>query len=75
VDVDFNPFWRDDITIKTCYGAAPLDNQQALELIRSGVVTVDDLVTHRFSIDAIGDAFRTGARPDGCLKVVIEPNA
>jgi len=74
VDVDFNPFWRDDITIKTCYGAAPRDNRQALELIRSGVVNVDDLVTHRFGIDAIGEAFLTGASPDGCLKVIIEPN-
>lgn len=74
VDVDFNPFWRDDITIKTCYGAAPQDSRQALELIRSGVVNVDDLVTHRFGIDAIGEAFLTGARPDGCLKVIIEPN-
>ena len=55
VDVDFNPFWRDDITIKTCYGAAPLDNMQALELIRHGTVTVDDMVTHRFGIDGIGE--------------------
>lgn len=74
VDVDFNPFWRDDITIKTCYGAAPRDNREAIELIRSGVVNVDDFVTHRFCIDSIGEAFRTGARPDGCLKVIIEPN-
>lgn len=74
VDVDFNPFWRDDITIKTCYGAAPLDNFQALELIRHNVVTVTDMVTHRFGIDAIGEAFTTGAQPDGCMKVIIEPN-
>ena len=74
VDLDFNPFWRDDITIKTCYGAAPLDNMQALDLISLGTVTVTDMVTHRFGIDRIGEAFRTGAQPDGCLKVIIEPN-
>lgn len=74
VDVDFNPFWRDDITIRTCYGAAPLDNLQALELIRSGTVKVTDMVTHRFGLDAIGEAFRIGARPDEALKVIIEPN-
>ncbi len=74
VDVDFNPFWRDDITIRTCYGAAPLDNLQALELIRHGTVNVTDMVTHRFGIDRIGEAFRTGAQPDGALKVIIEPN-
>ena len=74
VDVDFNPFWRDDITIKTCYGAAPQDNLQALDPIRNGTVTVTDMVTHRFGIDGIGEAFMTGARPDGCMKVIVEPN-
>jgi L-iditol 2-dehydrogenase len=74
LDVDFNPFWRDDITIKTCYGAAPLDNVQALELIRHGRVEVTEMVTHRFGIDRIGEAFLTGAKPDGCLKVIVEPN-
>jgi len=74
VDVDFNPFWRDDITIKTCYGAAPADNREALEFIKHGKVTVTDMVTHRFGIDRIGDAFMTGAEPDGCVKVIIEPN-
>jgi L-iditol 2-dehydrogenase len=74
VDVDFNPFWRDDITIKTSYGAAPRDNTQAIYLISQGTVTVTDMVTHRFGIDQIGDAFLTGARPDGCLKVIVEPN-
>lgn len=74
VDIDFNPFWRDDITIKTCYGAAPIDNQQALDLIRYHTVTVTDMVTHTFGIDEIGKAFMTGAQPDGCMKVIIEPN-
>jgi L-iditol 2-dehydrogenase len=74
VAVDFNPFWRDDITIKTCYGAAPIDNLQALDLIQHGTVTVTDMVTHRFGIDRIGEAFMTGVRPDGCVKVIIEPN-
>ncbi len=74
VNVDLNPFWRDDITIKTCYGAAPLDNQQAIDLIRHRTVTVTDMVTHRFSIDEIGKAFAIGAHPDDCMKVIIEPN-
>jgi len=74
VAVDFNPFWRDDITIKTCYGAAPQDNMQAMELIRRNTVTVTDMVTHRFGLDRIGEAFMTGAKPDGCMKVIIEPN-
>ncbi len=74
VDVDFNPFWRNDITIKTSYGAIPLDNMQALDLISKNTVTVSDMVTHRFGIEKIGEAFTTGARPDSCVKIIIEPN-
>lgn len=74
IAVDFNPFWRNDISFKTCYGAAPRDNRQAMELLRSGAVTVDDMVTHRMGIDQIGEAFRIAAEPTGTLKVIIEPN-
>ncbi|HUJ18416.1 MAG TPA: alcohol dehydrogenase catalytic domain-containing protein [Nitrospirota bacterium] len=74
LNVDFNPFWRDDITIKTCYGAAPVDNMQALDLIKQGTVDVSDMVTHRFGIDRIGEAFMTGAMTDSCLKIIVEPN-
>ena len=71
--VDFNPFWRNSVTLATCYGAAPLDNRQALELLGHGAVQVADMITHRFPLDEIGEAFRTAARPGDCLKVLIEP--
>lgn len=74
IAVDFNPFWRNDIRFKTCYGAAPRDNRQAMEFLRSGAVKVDDMVTHRMGIDQIGEAFRIAAEPTGTLKVIIEPN-
>jgi L-iditol 2-dehydrogenase len=72
--IDFNPLWRDDMTIKTCYGAAPLDNMQALELIRRGTVVVSDMITHRFGLEQIGEAFAVGAKPNDCLKVLVLPN-
>lgn len=72
--VDFNPFWRNDISIRTCYGAAPLDNRQALELLQRGTVKVADMITHRFPIEEIGKAFATAAEPEGVLKVIIEPH-
>lgn len=72
--IDFNPFWRNDISLKTCYGAAPLDNRQALELLSRGTVKVDDMITHRFPLTEIGQAFATAAQPDGVLKVIVEPH-
>lgn len=74
ISIDFNPFWRNDVTLKTCYGAAPLDNLQAIELIRSGNVKVDDMITHRFPLNEIGNAFKMASEGKNCLKVLIYPN-
>lgn len=74
VAVDFNELWRDDIILRTSYGAAPLDNRQAMELLRCGAVDVSDMITHRLGIEHIDEAFRIAAEPTGALKVIIEPN-
>ncbi len=72
--VDFNPFWRNDVRIMTSYGAAPADAARALELIGSGAVEVGDLVTHRYGLDGIGEAFRAAAGAGDSLKVIVEPH-
>lgn len=74
VSIDFNPYWRNDISIKTSYGAAPLDNKQALELIRAGNVNVDDMITHRLSLEEIAEGFRLASEGKECLKVIIKPH-
>jgi L-iditol 2-dehydrogenase len=74
IDIDFNPFWRNDVSLKTCYGAAPIDNLQAMELIRAGNVDVRDLITHRFSLEEIAKGFKAAGEGKNCLKVIIKPH-
>ena len=74
IAVDINSFWRDSKSIKVSYGAAPIDNLQALELIRSGRVEVDDMITHRLPLDQVGEGFRLANEGTECLKIVIEPH-
>jgi L-iditol 2-dehydrogenase len=74
LDIDLNPFWRNDVSFKTCYGAAPLDNVQAIELIRAGNVNVKDMITHRFSLQEITKGFKTASEGKKCLKVIIKPH-
>ena len=74
LDVDLNPFWRNDVGFKTCYGAAPLDNIQAIELIRAGNINVKDMVTHRFSLQEIAKGFKAASEGKDCLKVIIKPH-
>jgi len=67
-------FWLTQTAINFAYGAAPRDMREAMELIRSGTVPVDDLATHHFGLDRIGEAFDLSANPRGnALKVLIEP--
>ena len=74
IDIDFNPYWRNDVTLRTSYGAAPRDNRQALELIRAENVEIDDMITNRLSLDEIGDGFRLASEGKECLKVLIRPD-
>ena len=45
---------------------------EAMRLLKDGAVRVDPLVTHRFSLDGIQDAFAAHSQPDS-IKVVLVP--
>ena len=66
-------FWRRDVTVTTTYAASPDDCVEALELIRSRRVKVDDMITHRFGLADTGEGFRLVAEGGDSLKVIIKP--
>jgi len=66
-------FWRRDVTVTTSYAASPDDCAEALELIRSKRVEVDDMITHRLGLGDTGEGFRLVAEGAGSLKVIIKP--
>ena len=79
IKVNINEFWRDSKRILVSYGAAPVDNKEALGLIRVGNLAghfiVDDMITHRLSLEEIAKGFRLASTgEEDCLKVIIEPN-
>ena len=48
--------------------------ERSLELVRSGRVDLDPMVTHRYSLDDIAEAFETTAsKAGGAIKVVVTP--
>jgi threonine dehydrogenase-like Zn-dependent dehydrogenase len=45
-----------------------------MRLLTSGRIRLDDLVTHRYPLDAIDDAFRTAIeKPPGFVKATVIP--
>ncbi len=61
-----------ELFVLGAYGSAPRHNREALNLISTGAVRVDDLVTHRLPLDGVREAIDTVTTGEG-LKVVIEP--
>ena len=66
-------FFRNDATLTTTYAAAPGDLSTALELIASGRVQVDEMISHRLPLAETGLGFRLTAGAGESLKVVIQP--
>lgn len=66
-------FWRNDITLTTSYAGSPADYQTALELIRSGTMPLQKMITHRLSLEEIGYGFQLVAEANESIKVIIEP--
>ena len=73
IHVPFNALWREEITMTSSYGGAPVDIRAALELLRSGKVRVDDLVTHRLPLTQAGEGFRLVASARDSVKVILRP--
>ncbi|MCW3998597.1 MAG: zinc-dependent dehydrogenase [Candidatus Bathyarchaeota archaeon] len=72
--VPINQFWRNEITIKTSYGAASEDLQEALTILSKKKLGVKDMITHRFNLQQTGEGFKVMAAAGKSLKVIINPN-
>ncbi|GAB4538395.1 MAG: zinc-dependent dehydrogenase [Thermodesulfovibrionia bacterium] len=74
VPLPLNDLWRNEITMMTSYGASPLDIVTAIELIRSKRVMLDDMITHRLSLDEIKVGFWLVSTANKSIKVIIKPH-
>jgi len=74
IPLPITQFWRNEITIKTSYGAAPYDLNQSLGLLAQKKLNVADMITHRLSLSRAAEGFRLTAEAGNSLKVILKPN-
>lgn len=60
-----------EITVVPSYSVSHVETRIALQLIASGRINTKDLITHRFPLDRIQEAFHTAASSKECLKIVV----
>jgi len=74
LQVPINQFWRNEITMRTSYGAAPNDLEDSLRVLATEKLNVKDMITHRLSLREAQEGFRLMAEAGQSLKVILEPN-
>jgi L-iditol 2-dehydrogenase len=66
--------WNKQIKMFSTYAGAGKDIIDAIELISSKQVLVDDMITHKLPMDKASDGFKLVANASDSIKVIIEPN-
>jgi L-iditol 2-dehydrogenase len=74
IPIPITEFWRNEITIKTSYGAAPRDLEESLEILAQKKINVVDMITHRLKLKEAAKGFKLVAEAGESLKVIIKPN-
>lgn len=72
--IPINQFWRNEITMRTSYGAAPNDLEDSIKVLETGKINVKDMITHRLDIREAQEGFRLMTEAGQSLKVILEPN-
>lgn len=66
-----NSLFFQEITLRTSYSAGPYETRLALDLLRTGRIRAETVITHRFPLGDAAQAFRLVAKPGNALKAVI----
>ncbi len=73
VPVPFGDLWKDEISITMTYAGSPRDITEAIELLRTKKILINDMITHRFGLADAGKGFELVAKAKESIKVIIEP--
>ena len=74
LSVPINQFWRNEIIMRTGYGAAPNDLEDSMKVLTTRQLNIKDMITHRLSLREAQEGFRLMAEAGQSLKVILQPN-
>jgi len=74
IPLPITQFWRNEVTLRTSYGAAPADLAESFSLLAKKRISVQDMITHRLDLRGAAEGFKLTAEADKSLKVILKPN-
>jgi len=72
IEIPINEYWRNEVTIMTSYGASPQDLDEAYEWIKTKKLKIVDIISHRFPLSKVQEAFNVVCEADESMKVILE---
>ena len=73
VEIPLNYFWTREVKILTSYYCGPPDIQEAIYLLQTGLIKVNDLITHKLPLADIVEGYRLVVEGKESVKVIIAP--
>jgi L-iditol 2-dehydrogenase len=73
VEIPLNYFWTREVKILTSYYCGPPDIRAAIDLMNTGAIMVDDLITHKLPLSDIVKGYRLVVEGRESIKVIITP--
>jgi L-iditol 2-dehydrogenase len=74
VTLPINDLWTKEIKILTSYYCGPPDIVEAIKLIETETIKVNDLITHKLPLKEVAEGFRLVLDGQESIKVIIKPN-
>ncbi len=71
LEVNTNHLFFQEISLRTSYSAGPYETRQALDLLRNRRIRAETIITHRFVLHNVAEAFQLVATPSEAVKVII----
>jgi len=75
VSIPINHFWTRETRIMTSYYCGPPDIEDAINLIETQTIKVDDMITRRLALQDVAKGFRMVMEGKESLKVIIKPHS
>lgn len=73
LELDLSRLFIDELSIIPNYSTTERETREAFQLLRMGRIDPKPLITHRYPLARVVEAFEKASDPSACMKVIVHP--